>query len=107
MQTYIRKDFRKNWSAETEIMLEPKLMLSIDTSKRHTGEIATVASVHIIEGRMKTHRVFEDYNKCLAFSRVRCTSKAVENQHMKVMSQIETIKADVARFYSQQPALLA
>lgn len=103
MQTYIRKNHYGHWKAETEIALEGKQVLSIYTSKNDRGALVTNASVLTIseDGLGKVHAVFADYSKRQeTTSPKRITSKAVEEQHYRVLANLPAIKLEVTEFYA-------
>lgn len=103
MQTYIRKNHYGQWKAETEVQLDGKQVLLIYTTKNDRGALATNASVHTIsdDGLGKVHAVFSDYSKRqMTESLKRITSKAVEEQHYRVLANLPAIKLEVAEFYA-------
>lgn len=107
MNTY--RSMSGNWSAESKFALddEGRMVLQIHTSKRSGGQLMTYATVHIIENGYQTHRPFSDYSKCFAAETTRCDKRKVEEQHQKVLLNIDTIRADAMRHYQGEPALVA
>lgn len=105
--THIFKDRYGKWRAETRFDLDDNRVLEIHTRKTERGELVTYATVSTVANGYKTHRVFQDYSKCLAADKVRCDAKNVVHQHDKVLSMIDTLRADISRHYNDEPALVA
>jgi hypothetical protein len=99
-QTHIRRDYRKNWKAETRIDLGDKRELKISTHKTEHGALITHASVGKREGPCVTHALYEDFSTRLAAQNVRCTEKNVREQHEGVMRTLDSILAAVAQHYA-------
>ncbi len=104
--TRIYKDIRDGWMARTEVPLEDDREIRLSTYKDYTGKLVTRAQVGVAKANSFTFVIFQDYHKTLAANKVRCTAKAVTQQHETALSQLPTIIADVTRFYTNQPALL-
>ena len=107
MDTKIYNSKHDGWTAETKVALDETRVLRIYTSKRSDKWIWTYASVHHRNGTALTHAIYQDYSKPLAKSGLRCTEKNVSSQHKAILGIIDTIIADVHRFYAKEPALVA
>jgi len=95
----IRKDVRGNWRAETVLMLTDTLQLSIVTSKRHTGDLVTIASCGHLENGFVSHTVYQDYNNIIdRSSPKRITQKVVEKQHLDVY--LPWVRDNALEFYN-------
>lgn len=103
--TKIKKDIRDGWCAEDTIDLgvntdDGAMQIHISTSKRYSGELASIASVRYAKGDGSfSFMVFQDYNKGIIRSKTRVTEKAVALQHAQALEKLPAIKAEVATFY--------
>lgn len=104
--TRIYKDIRDGWTARTEVPLEDDREIHLSTYKDYTGKLVTRAQVGVAKANSFTFVIFQDYHKTLAANKVRCTAKAVTQQHENALSMLPTLIDDVTRFYTNQPALL-
>ena len=103
METFIRKDMRGNWKAETEIKLEGSMLLTLRTSRNCSGELVTHASVGTTDGKFVTHVMYSDYSQWQMRKKYpRITSKIVEEQHAEVLKTLDRIKSDIAKFYADK-----
>lgn len=103
LTTKIKKSDR-GLQADTDISLSDKLEIGVLSYKRSNGYLVTIVTVSTIEGAgiytMKSHKLFSDYNKTWAESKVtRLTEKVLLSQHNKILEQLEAIKEDVKNFY--------
>lgn len=109
MKTFTRKDIRNGWTATTNLDMPEageRRFMQVRTSKRHDGSLTTTASVNQRneDGSGYIHAVFLDFYKTVATEKVRCTEKAVTEQHAKVLEQIEQIKQRAADHYGEAVA---
>ena len=93
--------FNKSWVTETSIPLTENTTIVVRTSKSYSGVLFTTATRYIIDGQTKTHMPFSDFSKRYSATALRCTEKNVTSQHQSVISDIDAIKADCAKFYSK------
>lgn len=100
MQTYLNRDYRKNWRASTTVKLADGWQLDITTRKVESGELVSSASVAKVERGFATHRMFADYSRNISRVAARCTEKAVSEQHAKALARIDDIKADMLAHYA-------
>ena len=104
--TRISKDIRNGWQAETRFDMPEigeRFFLQLHTMKRYDGQLVTTASVNqrTADGLGYTHRYPGDFLSRCVSERVRCTEKAVAEQHSKALQQIEQIKADALAYYGE------
>lgn len=102
----VSKDYRGNWRAATTIQLMPlssKRSLDITTSKSCSGDVSTTASVSVVdEDNCKTHAIFDDYHTNMMRHYIkRCTSKAIEDAHVKALDKFDVILQQVEIHYDQ------
>lgn len=102
--TTVRKDHYGHWRATTQVEFDPdaKRVLEVYTGKNSRGDLYTSASVHKLEGNAKTHMVFQDFHKVMATVRVRCTEKAVRQQHEDVLSRLESVRQYARQHYRSE-----
>lgn len=112
--TYLSRDWRKAWRAESKIKFADGWQLDLTTRKNDNGEIVTSASVARVERGFATHRMFADYNRNVFRIVARCTEKIIGEQHAKGIDMLDTIIADVRDHYArrgeplpEQPATFA
>jgi hypothetical protein len=98
-QTYLSRDFRKAWRAETKIKFGEGWQLDLTTRKNDNGEIVTSASVARVEGGFATHRMFADYSRNVFRITARCTEKVIRERHAIAIDMLDTIIADVRSHY--------
>jgi hypothetical protein len=103
---------RDGWKALSEIELDDERQLVIRTSKNTNGALATVLTVWKVEkGGSKTHVAgfglrSGDYAKRIITSRpARITEKVVNEQHLLVLVQLESIKVKIREHYAPDAAL--
>lgn len=79
----VERNARGELRQVTHAMLTPTKRLSIHTSKRHDGVLMTTATVAIVEpgSIFETHRMYQDFSRCLDRERLRVTVNAVGKQH--------------------------
>lgn len=98
--TYIRKDIRGNWKAETAVDLTDELVFTMSTSKLSTGTLSTLASVSHRKNGMLTHMMYQDYSRNLERTRYpRITSKVVTTQHTDWYLRLEDYLNEARAFY--------
>jgi hypothetical protein len=103
--TRVKKSAYDGLKADTDISLSDKLEIGVLSYKRSNGYLVTIVTVSAVElslsgYAMKSHKLFEDYNKTWAESKVsRLTEKVLLSQHNKVLEQLQEIKEDVKNFY--------
>ena len=101
MQTFIRKDIRNNWRAESVVMINDSLQLSIRTTKQHDGALNTCVSVGRVNGDFVSTTFGQDFFKTIARVKYgRVTSKVVEKQHKIAVAQLDLILQKAKEFYS-------
>lgn len=98
----VRKNMHDEWEVIDEIELPNNRVLRINTSRRSSGLLNTTATVGRHEGGFFSFMMFQDYSKTIKSAKVRCTQKAVEQQHAAAMLDIEAVKADVEAFYTKK-----
>lgn len=104
MSTTIYKDIRNNWHAETHIPLEGIQQLRISTWKTDSGDLQSFASVCKVENGYVTHMIHQDYSRRVIVNRVRCTEKAVREQHKQAIALLPKILEDIAQHDGQHAA---
>ena len=90
------------WRAATEIPFgTDNQILEIRTSKRHSGVVATNASVSRVKDGFKTFMAYSDFSKtverCLA---KRITKDVVRKVHEQALGRIDQIKAEAEAYYA-------
>ena len=105
MQTYIKKDYRGNWRASTEVVVDDNRVATITTSKSSYGLLTTHVSVGKRDGDFISHMMFQDYSKTVKSSQPkRVTEKLVSAQHDEVLADIDWVLDDIKAFYSLETA---
>lgn len=95
---------RSGWQMETRFPLPGDRELCFSTYKRNDGSLCTTASVSKRSGQSRIFVVFQDYMKIIRRERVRCTSKAVQAQHLDALKDKAIVMAEVkAQYYPQAP----
>lgn len=93
---------RSGWQMETCFPLPGDRELCFSTYKRHDGSLCTTASVSKRSGQSRIFVVFQDYMKTIRREKVRCTSKAVQAQHLDALKDKAIVMAEVkAQYYPQ------
>ena len=103
MLTRYGKDYRGNWNAETVIKLPNDLRLKINTSKVHTGELVSHATVCKVERGFEVHKLYDDFSSCIDRNKVRCTEKNVKAQHDRALTYLDQIMPLVYNKYNLEP----
>ena len=104
MNTRLYKALHNGWTARTNINM-PELgerrFLELVTCKRHTGEVATIATVctRSEDGIGYTFVMFQDFNRAVAREKTRATEKNVEKQHSLALQHVESLKRDACEHY--------
>jgi hypothetical protein len=106
LNTIVKKSAYGGLKADTDISISDTQEIGIMTNKRSNGDLVTIVSVSTIEPSLngswstKTHKLFSDYNKTWAESKVsRLTEKVLLAQHNQVLEKLTEIKEDVKSFY--------
>lgn len=101
MQTFIRKDIRNNWKAESAVMINDTLQLSIRTLKQSDGKLNTCASVGRVKDGMVSTMLYGDFFKSIVRAKHgRITSKVVERQHADAIANVDSIINEAKEFYN-------
>lgn len=100
MKTVTRKDYYGSWTSKSQMDLPNDHVLQIHTSKVSNGTLVTTATVHKVEGKMMTHRMFTDYSKRIAVEKARCTEKNVVAQHTAALEQLDQVLLEVNAKYN-------
>lgn len=101
MKSFIYKDGR-GWVAQTDVVHGDRV-LRIYTGKRSNGQLATTVTAGKSDGIGFSFIMFQDYNKVVMSSdKGRCTEKSVRTQHDLVLDILDTIRAEVDSFYTQE-----
>lgn len=82
--------------------IEQNKELKIRTYKDNYGWLCTVASVVTTNGEWESHVMFVDYNLTIERTKVRCTAKAIQAQHDRVLAMLEDIKAQALAHYNSE-----
>lgn len=100
MNTFISKDKRTGWRAETCIKLADGWQLDIVTRKGNTGGLVTHVTVGRAERGFVTHRLYTDYSRSIIIKPgVRCTEASVTTQHAEALAMWADIDASVREHY--------
>lgn len=110
MQTYISKNLRGHWQAETTIETGmPGKVLGLLTMKRSTGTVLTTVQcktkLHSNVGTI--YEPYSDYNAYMpAPYATRCTEKAVREQHARHLATVQSPEylAQVREHYEAKAA---
>ena len=79
---------------------EKTARLTISTSKDLHGLLSTSVSVTWVADRFETFMIFGDFMIRPLREKVRCTEKAVREQHERALAQIEEYKERAREFYA-------
>ena len=100
MNTYISKDYRNNWKAESSTNLNDVLVFSVTTSKNSNGYLVTSASVGRKDGAFISHTVFQDFHQGIFMNHYpRITAKVVEKQHHEAIDKIQSVMMAAKKHY--------
>lgn len=84
--TFIGKDMRGSWKATSLVNVgDDSLECKIVTSKIFSGEIQSRVTVGKIDGGFVSHKMYQDYSKCVSSAIVRCTEKTVKVRHAQAL----------------------
>lgn len=102
--TRIYKSMHNGWTVKTTVEtpeLGERRFLELVTCKRHTGEVATIATVctRSEDGVSYSFVMFQDFNRAIAREKTRATEKNVNTQHTLALHHIESIKRDACEHY--------
>lgn len=103
METKVYKNPAFGWTAESSMVIDENRnrVLEFYTGKRSSGEVATTASVVIVDGDIKTWEMLGDFHKVLARSKFRATSKTIEEFHVKNVEQhLLAVLEEAKAFYA-------
>jgi hypothetical protein len=105
MNTYISRDWSKNWVAKTTFDLDNR-EVSITTRKSSNGLLSTVVSVGTREGMFVSHKMYQDFMKTyVSTANKRVTSKVVEWQHNNFLyGSLDDVIVAIDEFYSKETA---
>jgi hypothetical protein len=105
MNTYISKDWSKNWVAKTTIDLDNR-EVSITTRKTSNGLLNTFVSVGTREGMFVSHKMYQDFMKTYwSTNPKRVTEKAVTTQHNDFLATVlDDVLVAIDEFYSKETA---
>jgi hypothetical protein len=101
IDTFIHKDKRTGWRAETKIKLGEGWQLDITTRKGNDGQLISHATVGRVERGFVTHRLYTDYSRYAIKREKKCTEKNVGDQHAETLSMIDAILDDVRAHYAR------
>lgn len=100
IQTKYFKGFR-GYKAESIIQLTEVSRLIIETSKRYDKHLRTNAYVSHKDGTFYSFMPFSDFNtEVEADNCARVTPKAVKEQHLKALDQVDVLKLRAFAHYS-------
>jgi hypothetical protein len=71
-------------------------------TRKYLGELASTASIVTNTDMGFTFMMFKDWNALVASDKIRVTSKAVKEQHEKVLTKVEDYKKAAQQFYEQR-----
>ena len=95
------------WKADTHIEA-PELgegrVITINTGKRSGGMVTTSAMVQKRSGAFLSFVMFQDLHRTLLAEPIRCTEKAVIDQHMRALKMLDGFKAEASLKYAQEVA---
>ena len=105
MNTYISKDWSKNWVAKTTIDLDNR-EVSITTRKTSNGLLNTIVSVGTREGMFVSHILYQDFMRTyISTACNRITSKVVEKQHNDFLDgSLDNVLVAIDEFYNKETA---
>ena len=103
MQTIQTKYFKgfRGYKAESIIDLTEVSRLIIETSKKYDKHLRTNAYVSHKDGNFYSFMPFSDFNtEVEADNCARLTPKAVKEQHLKALTQVDVLKMRAFAYYS-------
>lgn len=71
-------------------------------TRKYLGELATTASIVTNTDMGFTFMMFKDWNALVASDKTRATSKAIKEQHERVLTKVEDYKKAAFQFYEQR-----
>ena len=103
--TKIYKDTYYGWEALTLLpvpQLSDKTYLEVVTMKRSSGALCTSCWIQkeSTEGYL-SHAMYQDFSKTIYKAKVRCTEKAVREQHELALQNIATTIAEAVAHYNK------
>ena len=103
--TRIYKDVHYGWTAITLLpvpQLSDKTYLEVVTMKRSSGALCTSCLIQkeSTEGSL-SHVMYKDFRKTIYQNKVRCTEKAVREQHELALQNIATTISEAVVHYSK------
>lgn len=102
--TKIYKDTYYGWKAITLLpvpQLSDKTYLEVTTMKRSNGALCTTCWIQKEDNGMLSHVMFQDFNKTIYETKVRCIEKAVREQHELALQNIATTIAEAVAHYNK------
>ena len=105
MNTYISKDWAKNWVAKTVLDLDDR-EVSITTRKTSNGLLSTMVSVGTRDGSFVSHMMYQDFMRTyISTACKRITSKVVEKQHNDFLDgSLDNVLVAIREFYNKETA---
>ena len=105
MNTLIRKDWAKQWKAETTIDLADNRLLRITTRKANNGNLHTSAHVGTQDGVMVTYAHGDYYKLLVSTNPARITEKVITKQHNDFLAEsLDDLLVVVEQFYQKELA---
>lgn len=102
--TKIYKDTYYGWKAITLLpvpQLSDKTYLEITTMKRSSGALCTSCWIQKEDNGYLSHVMCQDFSKTIYEAKVRCTEKAVREQHELALQNIATTIAEAVTHYNK------
>lgn len=105
MQTTTFKG-RDGWQAETQVPLQGRKILTIDTRKGSRGLRTSITGVTLADdGRSTTWEMFGDFSEKIdAAPGTRCTEKTVREAHAAALLHVDAVKVRAMEFYAAKDA---
>lgn len=102
--TRIYKDTFRNWKAVTVLsvpQLSDRTYLEVVTMKRSSGALCTSCWIQKEDNGYLSHAMYQDFSKTIYEAKVRCTEKAVREQHELALQNIATPIAEAVAHYNK------
>jgi uncharacterized protein YmfQ (DUF2313 family) len=71
-------------------------------TRKYLGELTTIASIVTNTDMGFAFMMLKDWNALVASDKTRVTTKAIKQQHEKVLTKVEDYKKAAFQFYSQR-----
>ena len=106
MNTYIRKDWAKNWVAKTEIDIADSRRVTVTTRKGSNGLLNTFVSVGTLDNGMISHVMYQDFIQTYwSTNPKRITEYVVTTQHNDFLATVlDDVLVTIERFYQKELA---